>query len=119
MKKSVLLVMMMLSAISTAYAQPYPQYPFGVQPQIGSKLVGVTRVDDCPNPAVIAFIQAQGEALGATYTEFPPVAGQQLCPASFFGGPTRPFTYEIPIGSGTTYVWRGGVTIGLHYWVTR
>ena len=83
-----------------------------------SEVIGITIVKQCPTKEVVAEVIAEGERLGAAYTEILPVQNSSACPANFFGT-ISPYVRKDERGIVETIEVMMGVTIGVHKYVSE
>lgn len=102
---------------SSALADDYLD-DLNTRAQIGSKYLGSAIYEGCPTPEIINAIRQQGEALGADYTEFSPVAGQENCPANIYGRVAPAFVEWEVDGIHVIYAVQG-VTVGHFFKVAK
>ena len=82
-----------------------------------AQVLGVTMIRECPEADVVARLIAEGQRIGADYTDVLPVSGQGQCPADYTAHvlvPLRSHVERTREGTLTTFVVSGGLTIGIH-----
>lgn len=109
-------------ACSWAFGQPTP---IPTRPQLNAtytqKLIGMSVRTGCPTPATVQSLTDLGAAMEADYTVIVEPMEASYCPTPWSGLPDWPGSYAITNDPDKSLdVWvNGGLTIGLHYRVSK